>query len=402
MSSKRILLASVRSLGRHRLRTMFIMLASLVGVAALTFVLTAGQGAKRKLLTTVRQIFGDSSIVIVTGGQELIGGPRPDAARLTIDDIEAVAASAPGVDAWDPQQTLTASVRHGGSATTVRLLGQSERSERVWSRSVARGRYFDAADVKRLERVALIGETAARALFGSADPVGGEIMIEAVPFTVIGVLERFGTDLHGMDRDNEIVIPVSTLLRRVANLDTISVAKLLVRDPAAAAQTAAEVRRVLRARHGLAASQADDFTLLTPVEVRRLVGRMQSIITLYLPVAALIVLLVGGIVAATLMVGAVQARVGEIGLRRAIGATPADISWQFLAESTLTMVGGGVVGTILGVVGAQLVATQLKLGPVFSPTAVLVGLALSAVTGLLAGVLPARRAARLLPAKALR
>lgn len=402
MNAPKLVLHSLRSLGRNRLRTAFIMLASVVGVAAITFVLTAGQGARRKMLTTVRQIFGDSSIVVVTGGQQLIGGPRPDAARLTIDDIEAVASSAPGIEAWDPQQVMTASVRRGGGATMVRVLGQSERSERVWSRSVSRGRYFDVADVKRLERVALIGETAANALFGGADPVGSEILIESVPFTVIGILERFGTDLHGMDRDNEIVVPVSTLMRRLANVDTISVAKLLLREPAHSEEAAAEVRRVLRTRHGLSSSQADDFTLLTPVEVRRLVGRMQSIITIYLPVAALVVLLVGGIVAATLMVGAVHARVGEIGLRRALGAKPADISWQFLAESTLTMLGGGAIGTTLGAVAAQLVADRMALGPVFSPTAVLVGLALSAATGLLAGVLPARRAARLLPADALR
>jgi putative ABC transport system permease protein len=402
MSRVRLLGHSLRALDRHRLRSTFIMIASVVGVAALTFVLTVGQGARRKMLTTVRQIFGDASIVVVTGGQQLTGGPRPDAARLTIDDVEAVAAGVPAVTAWDPQQVRIAPVRHGREATSVRVLGQSERSERVWSRPVTRGRYFDLGEVKRLERVALIGETAARELFGGADPLQAEILIDAVPFTVVGVLERFGTDLHGMDRDNEIVVPVTTLMRRLANVDTISVAKLLLDDPAHSEAAATAVRRALRARHALAPGQPDDFTLLTPVEVRRLLGRMQNVLTVYLPLGALLVLLVGGMVAATLMLGAVNARVGEIGLRRAIGARAADIGWQFMAESAITMLGGGVIGAGLGVGAAQLLAAHLKLGPVFSWWTVALGVLLSLATGLLAGVWPARRAARLLPAAALR
>ncbi|PTX95501.1 ABC transporter permease [Opitutus sp. ER46] len=390
------------SLRRHRLRSGFVMLASLVGVAALTFVLTAGQGARRKMLTTVRQIFGDSSIVVVTGGMQLISGPRADAARLTIDDLGAVANGLPGVVAWDPQQVVVGAVRRGSASATVRVLGQSERSPEVWSRRAARGRFFDAAEVKRLERVAVIGETAARELFGATDPLQGEVMIGSVPFTVIGVLERFGTDLHGMDRDNEIVVPISTLQRRVANVDTISVAKLRLRDGVAPEGVTAEVRSRLRARHALTAGQPDDFTLLTPLEIRQLLGKMEKLVTLYLPLAALVILLVGGVVAAALMLGAVNARVGEIGLRRAVGAQPRDIARQFLAECAITMVGGGVLGTIVGAGAAQLLAAHLKFGPVFTWWAVLAGLALALLTGLLAGVLPARRAARLLPVDALR
>jgi putative ABC transport system permease protein len=394
--------ASIRALGRQRLRSGFIMLASLVGVTALTFVLTLGQGVQRKMLATARQIFGDSSIVIVTGGQNLIGGPRPDAARLTIDDVAAAAAAVPEIEVWDPQQVLNASVRHGGASTSVRVLGQSERSARVWSRDAARGRFFDAPEVKRMERVALIGETVARNLFGATDPLNAEILIESVPFTVVGVLERFGTDLHGMDRDNEIVVPVSTLQRRLANVDTISVAKLLLSDTSQLERTSRAVRDALRSRHALRPGQPDDFQLLTPVEVRQLMGRMQRILAVYLPLASVVVLFVGGIVAATLMLGAVNARIGEIGLRRAVGAQPRDIGWQFVTETTVTMLGGGLLGVTLGVAAAQILATHLKMSPVFSWAAVAIGLALSIVTGLLAGVLPARRAARLPPAEALR
>ncbi|MFT3828313.1 MAG: ABC transporter permease [Opitutaceae bacterium] len=402
MSPSRLLRDSLRSLRRHRLRSASIMIGSVVGVAALTFVLDVGQGLRRKMLTTVQQIFGDSSVVVVAGGMQLVDGPRPDAARLTIDDIAAAAAAIPAVVDWDPQQVQISSVRRAGNTATARVLGQSERAEKVWARTVSRGRFFDAADVQRRERVALVGETLVRDLFGGADPLGAEIMVDAVPFTVVGVLERFGTDLHGMDRDNEIVVPVSTLMRRLANVDTISVAKLLISDPAQNATAAAQIREELRTRHALLQGQPDDFTLLTPTEVRQLLGKMQRIVTVYLPLASVVVLLVAGLIAATLMAGAVNARVAEIGVRRAIGACPADIARQFVAESAFTMLGGGLLGILLGSAAAQLLARRLDLGAVLSLRVALLGLALALVTGLLAGVVPALRAARLRPVDALR
>jgi putative ABC transport system permease protein len=378
------------------------MLASVVGVAALTFVLSIGQGAQRKMLTTVRQIFGDSSILIGAGPHQIMGGPRSDAARLTLDDIEALAKALPEIEGWDPQQTLSASVRRGDATTTVRVLGQSERSEHVWGRSVSRGAFFDATAVQRMERVALIGRTAARDLFGESDPLRGEILIESVPFTVIGLLEPFGTDLHGMDRDNEIVLPVSTLLRRLANVDTISAAKLLMKDPDRIEEAVPAIRLLLRTRHALAAGQPDDFNLLTPVEVKQMVGKVRRVLSLYLPLASVVVLLVGGIVASTLMLASVNTRISEIGLRRAVGAQSGEIGMQFLVETTVTLVGGGLGGIVLGLAAAEVVAAHLHLVGVFSWSAVMFGLLVSAATGLLAGVIPARRAARLLPADALR
>jgi putative ABC transport system permease protein len=402
MNFDRTLSQSLRSLWRYRLRTFFIMLSAIIGVTALTFVLSVGKGAQLKIMSTVRQIFGDSSIIAIAGGQQLTGGPRPDAARLTIDDIEAVAKAVPDIEQWDPQQSLFPTVRHGSAASVVRVLGQSERSENVWGRSVVRGSYFDAAAVKHLDRVALIGATAAESLYGTADPIGSEIMIESVPFTVIGVLERFGTDFHGMDRDNEIVIPVSTLLRRVANVDTIALAKFKVRPSADLASTANAVKEALRIRHGLTAGQADDFSLLTPVEIRQLTGKISRVLSLYLPLASIVILLVGGIIAATLMVASVNARTAEIGLRRALGALPVDIAKQFLTETAFSMVAGGLFGIVLGLVASQAVALHMKLDGGLSWVAVVAGLAASLLTGVVAGVMPARRAARLMPVEALR
>jgi putative ABC transport system permease protein len=378
-------------------------LGSLIGVTALTFVLTVGAGAQRKLMETVRQLFGPSAIVVSSGGGFFLGGPRGQASRLTLDDAAALAEALPEVESWDPMQIVPAAqVRRGEASATVRLLGESERSERVWDRGVSDGEYFDAAAVTGSARVALIGQTVARALFRAEDPLGAEIQVGSVPFQVVGILDRLGTDIHGMDRDNEIVVPISTAMRRVMNVDTIRAVKLLVRDPERVDATADEVTRLLRERHGLTEGQPDDFTLMTSAEVQRNVRTVRRVLFLYLPLVAGISLLAGGAVAATLMLTSVHARVGEIGLRRAVGARPRDIRLQFLAETAVTAIGGGMVGVAIGTGLALYAAGRLNLGVNVSAAAVLLGLALAGATGLLAGVIPARRAARLEPALAVR
>jgi putative ABC transport system permease protein len=403
VSTARLVGTSLRALTRHKLRTAFLTLGSLIGVAALTFVLTVGAGAQRKLMETVRQLFGPSAIVVTSGGGFFLGGPRGQAARLTLDDAAALAEAVPDVEAWDPMQVVPAAqVRRGDASATVRVLGESERSQRVWDRGVSRGEYFDAAAVAGSARVAVIGETVAHALFAGEDPLGAELQIGSVPFQVVGVLERLGTDIHGMDRDNEIVIPVSTAMRRVLNVDTIRAVKLLVRDPRRVDEAAQEAARVLRERHALAEGQPNDFTLMTSAEVQRNVRTVQQVLFLYLPLVAGISLLAGGAVAATLMLTSVNARVCEIGLRRAVGARPRDIRRQFLLETALTALGGALLGAAGGTALALYAGGRFHLDVGVSPWALALGLGLAAVTGLLAGVIPARRAARLEPVAALR
>jgi putative ABC transport system permease protein len=402
MKTTRLVALSLRAMARYKLRSGFMMLGTFIGVAALTLVLSVGRGAQAKILRTVQQILGDSAILVLGGGGRMMGSPRGDAARLTADDVAAVANEVADVKAWDPQQDLFLPVKHGAATATVRVLGESDQSELVWGRTASQGRYFDTADLTGSARVAVIGETVARALFEGESPLDAEIRIGSVPFRVIGVLERFGIDMHGMDRDNEIVVPISTLTRRLSNTDTIAAVKLLIGDPARGEETGREIRQVLRERHALAESQPDDFRIITPVEVQRMIGSIRRVLFLYVPLVAAVALLVGGIVAATLMLASVNERVGEIGLRRAVGARPEDIRLQFLVETAVTTLTGGLAGIVLGYVGAQLIASRMRLEDIFSWQAVLIGIAASALTGFLAGVVPARRAARLAPADALR
>jgi putative ABC transport system permease protein len=402
MNTMRLISHSAGMMGRHKVRTGFMMIGSFIGVAVLTLVVSVGLAAERKMLKLAHQMFGESSLMIIDGGGHMMGGPRNPGTRLKIDDLEAIAKQVPEVESWDPQQGLTASVRRGDLADTAQVLGESDRSEHVWGRSAIQGAYFDDTAVRSSERVALIGQTVATQLFGNEDPMGAEILIRSVPFRVVGILEPWGTDPHGMDRDNEIVVPISTLMRRLTNVDTITGAKLLEAPSAQEDQMVKAIETILRERHGLTADQPDDFSILTASEVRQVMTKMKRILSLYLPIVAAISLLAGGIVSASLMVVSVNERAGEIGLRRALGARTEDIRLQFLIETAATTVAGGVAGILLGYVLARMGATQMHLGSVAPWSAAVLGILASIVVGLAAGLLPAQRAARMSPVDALR
>jgi putative ABC transport system permease protein len=191
-------------------------------------------------------------------------------------------------------------------------------------------------------------------------------------------------------------------MRRLANVDTISAAKLVVSDPAHSEEMKAGIRRILRERHGLSSGQPNDFSIITATEIRRMVGQVQRVLFFYLPLAASIALIVSGIVSASLMLASVNERVAEIGLRRAVGARTQDIRLQFLLESMITMLAGGLGGVVFGYAVAQLGASRMHLDGVNPWLAALFGVFASSLVGFLAGVMPALRAARLHPAEALR
>lgn len=402
MNPMRLVSHSAGMMRRHKLRTGFMMIGSFVGVAALTLVVSVGLAAERKLLKLAHQMFGESSLMIIDGGGHMMGGPRNPGKRLKIDDLEAIGKQIPEIESWDAQQGLTVSVRHADLSDTAQVLGESERSEHVWGRTPVQGAYFDAAAVRSSERVALIGQTVVNQLFGNENPMGQEIQIGSVPFRVIGILEHWGTDPHGMDRDNEIVVPISTLMRRLTNVDTVTGAKLLMAPSAREDQVVKAIDAILRERHGLAAGQPNDFSILTASQVRQVMDSIKKILSLYLPMVAAISLLAGGIVSAALMVASVNDRAAEIGLRRAVGARTQDIRLQFLIETAATTLAGGFAGILLGYVLAHMGADHMHLGSVSPWGAALLGIISSIVVGLAAGLLPAQRAARMSPVDALR
>jgi putative ABC transport system permease protein len=385
-------------MGRHKLRTFFMMLGTFIGVLALTLVVAIGQGTRDTVIARIDKIFSGSSILLSASGGGSRGGPHGTGptTTLTIDDLNAIERSVPGIYVWDPMLIVgSREVIYQGNSSTVRVMGHSDDYEEVWNRGASRGRLFGVVDVRTLARVALVGETVVEEVFQGADPIGLQIRIGSIPFEVIGVLESIGIDLHGWDRDNEIIVPYTTAMRRIMNVDYIGTAKLLAVSDGEIDASVSAIESLLRERHALAEDEPNDFSMFTPVQVTQMVGSMNRIFTLFLPIVAGVSLLIGGIVVANLMIMGVNERRGEIGLRKAVGARGKDIRLQFLMESSLVTIVGGVFALIVAAAALTFVSRAMDIPGVLPWEAGLLGMGAAILVGLVAGVAPARRAAAL-------
>lgn len=405
MKTRRMIASSLRSMRRNRLRTFFMMLGTLIGVTALTVVFALGRGTQEAVMRQVERMFSGSSIILNSGSGMLKSGPHAPAPTTTLmpADIDAIETEVPAVQVADRLQVIGVSeVVFEGRVSEVRVYGHAHHAPVVWNRGAKRGSYFTEEDVRAYARVAVVGTTAARSLFGDADPIGQRIRIGTVPFEVIGVLEPFGIDPHGNDKDNEIHIPYTTVMKRLRNVDYIAASKILVDPRADLDATVLAIEEVLRARHGLAPGEPNDFHMITPKQVRAMVAASNSTFGVFLPIAALVSILAGGIVVANLMLLSVNERRPEIGLRKALGARTRDVWWQFLVESTAITTIGGVLAIGVGILILQYVRFHGSAEFVFPWSVTFIGLAIAVAVGIAAGALPARRAARVDPIDSLR
>ena len=405
MRTSRLIGSSLRAMRRSKLRTFFMMLGTLIGVTALTVVMALGRGTQAALMRDIERMFSGSTIILNAGSGMRPGGPHGSGPTTTLlpEDIAAIETEVPAVLMADRLQGIgAADVVFEGNVSDIRILGHSEHGPEVWNRGAGRGAYFTAADVATAARVAVIGTTAARNLFGDTDPIGRQIRIGTVPLDVIGVLEPFGVDPHGIDKDNEVIIPVTTMMRRVLNIDYVLGAKIGFTPGTDLDDAVLRIQDALRPRHAIGPDDQDDFHTFTPVQVEEAVAGANRVFTLFLPLVAGISILVGGLVVANLMLVTVSERRGEIGLRKALGARERDVQFQFLVESAAVTGLGGA----LAVAGASLALLALShiqdVPPVVPWDAALLGIGSATLVGLVAGVAPARRAAALDPARTLR
>lgn len=399
MNNKLLVTGSLRMMSRYKLRTFFMGVGVALGVAALIAGRSLGTSAEGEIMQRVNRMFGPGTILIMAGGPAATDAPITS---FRIEDLEAIERQVDEVTEWDPVVRTQSEVRYQGTTLQTRVSGHFDRADVVWSRGVTEGRFLSSQDVATSARVALVGPKVARRIFRDDDPLGKEILVDSVPFEVVGVLESIGIDPHGEDRDEDVLVPTTTAMRRLLNVDYITMAKVVVRDPESVDAVAERVDGILRERHGIATGELDDFASYTSKLAGRRVQSARRALSLYLPIAAGVVLFVAAIVIASIMMTTIRERIGEIGIRKAVGATSGAISYQFLLESVAVTLLSALFGLVLGIAAVAIASQKMGLPPRVTLESVLVGFGSAVLVGVISGLLPARQASRLEAAEALR
>jgi putative ABC transport system permease protein len=392
-----------KALFSHKLRTALAMTGIVVGICSVIVMVALGDGAQQQVLSKIRAMGTD--LVIVTAGQvkTIAGRQRQtgNVSTLTMRDIKAITEEAQNIKAAAPAQGKKMLVKYEAVNTTTSIIGTTEAIIPVRDLSIDKGRFFTDDEDKTSQRVAVIGDTVVKNLFGDRSPVGESVRIGKVSFDVIGVLGKKGTDLVGADQDDVIYIPINTALRRLLNLTYINNIYVQAKSSGRIEKAASEIRDILREKHRLR-DKADDFTVQNQTEILKSERETTQTFTNLLSTVAGISLLVGGVGILAIMLISIKERTREIGLRRAVGALKRDLLLQFIVESlTLSMFGGGI-GIVLGVFLSLSASYFTKWSMRLSLSAVIIAFVFSAATGLIFGVYPAARAARLNPSEALK
>ncbi len=406
MKTRRMIDQALRGLNRNRLRTFLMMAGIMMGITVLTVVASAGMGARERIMDRVR-VFGLENMMVWAGGstdQTRIGSMGSTVtATLKMEDAEAIRSEINGVGEVAPfAREGQTEVRWRDRSFESPVFGVTPEWADVWNWYIDEGSFITHEDNELMARTAAIGPTVVRELFGDEDPIGQVIQVGGVPFEITGMMLEKGTSAGGGDMDNRVFVPLTTYMRRVANVDYLSAIRVQVEGIKIMEPAAADIAALLRERHNLGEGIPDDFRITTPTEVTTMVEEMEGTFNLFLILVAGIALVVGGVVVANIMLLSVSERRKEIGLRRAVGAKSRHIQGQFLFESVAVTLLGGIAGLLLGVVG-NLILERLTGTPVLLTWQVMaIGLLFSTVVGLAAGLHPARKAAAMTPVNALR
>lgn len=388
---------SLRALTAHRLRSFLTLLGIGVGIAAVILLTSIGEGLHQFVLKEFTQ-FGTNIIKVTPGKTGARGGPPglPSTTReLTLDDAAALA-RAPFVTGITPTVSGNSEVRANGRVRRTFIMGAGAEMQQVFSMRVKSGRFLPPDEAANARAFVVLGATLKRELFGSANALGERLQIGGERYRVIGVMESKGQFL-GIDLDDAAYIPAARALS-LYNRDGLMEINVTYDEGVPAARAAAEVRKLMRARHG-----REDFTLTTQEDMLATLSNILGILTAAVGALGGISLLVGGVGIVTIMTIAVSERTNEIGLLVALGARRRTILGLFLGEAVALAAIGGLFGLLIGAGLAQLVGLFVPALPVSTPWHfVLVAEAMAVLIGLLAGVLPARRAARLDAIEALR
>ena len=406
MSLGESLSLALQSLLANKLRSALTMLGIIIGVGAVIALVAAGAGAQAQVRERFESL-GSNLLVIQPRGGSFRGVTQAasSAQSLTNDDVAAILALARNVAAVAPQYSAQATVAYGNKNTQTSVLGVTPAYLTVGNWRVSRGRFIGELDDTGQAKVAVLGSAVAEDLFGKlVDPLGKTVKINRQNYQVVGVLASKGVS-GAQNQDDQVFIPLSTAQVKFGGAGNTTLRAINVQVASADKMdlAQAELRAILRARHGLTGNQNDDFTIRNQTQIVEMVEQSAETFTILLGSIAAISLVVGGIGIMNIMFVSVTERTREIGIRKAVGAKRRDILAQFLAEATVLSLLGGMVGVLVGYAGAQIV-TPLLGGSraLVTPQSVIMALGVSVAVGLFFGIYPAARAAALHPIEALR
>jgi putative ABC transport system permease protein len=403
-----VLRIALKALRVNKLRTSLTMLGMIIGVAAVIAMLAIGGGAQERVREQLANL--GSNLMLIIPGSTTASGVRLGAGAaqtLTEDDAQAIAAEVEGVIVAAPAVRGAGQVVAGNANWSTQFFGTTNDYLIARDWPLASGRLFEPAEMTGSGKVALIGQTTARQLFGDIDPVDQVIRVRTVPLTIIGVLERKGQNALGQDQDDIVLMPVSTARNRVLGqtqgkqrrVGTISVKTAEGVDMKVVEE---RIRDLLRQRMRVQPGADEPFTVRNLTEILQAQEQASRVLTLLLGAVASVSLLVGGIGIMNIMLVSVTERTREIGLRMAVGARGQDILKQFLVEAVTLSTIGGALGILLGIGASYAVGEFANWRTSITPQAIILAVGFSAAVGVFFGFYPARKASRLLPIEALR
>lgn len=390
-----------RGLALRKGRAALMTLGVAIGIVTLTVVVSVAKGARTKIERGI-QNFGPDALGVTAGSPQFRGPGDERVTTLTLEDAAALGALPEVRVAMPMVIRVEQPVTFEGRNHAAMVFGSTADYEEAWDWHVVQGEPISDAHDASAARVAVLGVTVVRELFGADDPVGQSIRVGDQGFRVVGVLAKRGSNPMGMDMDNRVVVPLSTAMKRMFNTTALSAVRVRAAGVDAVDGIGARVPALLRERHHIGVGETDDFTVRTPTSIRAMAGEMVAKLTMMLGLVTLIALIAGAVVLANILLAAVAERRAEIGLQRALGATRKQIVRQFLVEGIVVTLAGGVVGVVLGTIISFAMTRLPKAPAVVTWEPFLLALVASVVVGLAASYVPARRAAEIDPATALR
>jgi putative ABC transport system permease protein len=394
---------ALRALARNKMRTALTMLGIIIGVGAVICTVAIGEGAANQVQEAIRNL-GDNIVFVAAGSVNQHGVHMGSQATktLTVADAKAIRQQIPFVSSLSPGVGSAAQVVYGNQNwyTRVRGVGPEYLEIRRWP--IREGSSFSDHEVDSAANVCLIGQTVVDNLFGQEDPVGKTIRVQNMPFRIIGVLARKGQSPFGSDEDDTLIVPYTTVQKKLAGIDWLQFIMCSATSQDAIHPVERQIASLLRERHHLRADEDDDFIIRSPTDLAAAQAQSGRIMTLLLASIASVSLLVGGIGIMNIMLVSVTERTREIGVRMAVGATEEDVQMQFLSEATILSLIGGSAGVLFGVAGSMAVSNMLRWPTTIPPEAIGIAVLFSAGVGIFFGYYPARKAAHLDPIEALR